>query len=259
MPMLGVLPVVHASTGVFGYTAKGGNTTNSGSPIKCNYSLLANAYILSFTVYVNNPSPSSSEWIEVGIYNGNVLIEYNKTLTDKFSTGWVTFTFPSVEWLEAGTYALAVKQITSSNSTPPTTTIYYDQGSLDQTGYIDWGTCGRTTDLENPWIYYGILSREYSEYVTYATSLSPSPPTYSGISYTTSCIGCVSTFSITVSDPVGLSKYIFSFDNGVSTLTNGTARAFSADPQTVYVNETLTSTLGATIRFQWFFNDTSNL
>jgi hypothetical protein len=62
-----------------------------------------------------------------------------------------------------------------------------------------------------------------------------------------------------VSDPVGLSKYIFSFDNGVGTLTNSTTSAFSADPQTVYVNETLTSTLGATIRFQWFFNDTNNL
>jgi hypothetical protein len=58
---------------------------------------------------------------------------------------------------------------------------------------------------------------------------------------------------------MGLSKYIFSFDNGVGALTNSTPVAFISDPQTPLVNETLTSTVGATIRFQWFFNDTSGL
>jgi hypothetical protein len=258
VPLLGALPVADASLGTFGYTKLGIYTTTSGSPVKCNYTLPVNAYILSFTIYINDPSPSSTEWVEVGIYNGTALIESNKTVTDRFSTGWVTFSFPYKEWFKAGNYGLAAKQITSSNSTPPTTTIYYDAGAPGQTVYIDAGVIGRTTNLPDPWgSSTGTLAREYSEYCTYTTTLAASPPTYSGITYSSACVGTQSTFGITVSDVIGLSKYIFSFDNGVGVLTNSTPVAFVSDPQTPLVNETLTGTVGATVRFRWFFNDTS--
>ena len=252
---------VDASVGRFGYTTRGAYATATGSAIGCNYTLPVNAYILSFTIYVNNPSPSPTEWLEVGIYNQSVLVEYNKTATDAFSTGWVTFTFPSpVGSFNAGNYYLSAKQITSSNLTAPTTTIYYDPGASGQTRYIDFNASGRTTNLPNPWgSSSGTLAREYSEYCTYTTTFTASPPTYSGITYSSTCVGSQSRFGITVLDALGLSKYIFSFDNGVGVLTNSTPVAFISDPQTPLVNETLTSAVGVTIRFEWFFNDTSGL
>jgi len=82
------------------------------------------------------------------------------------------------------------------------------------------------------------------------------PPTYSGITYSTTTAGTSCVFSITCNDKVGLSKYIFSFDNGVGVFTNNTAVSFTSTPQTVSVTKTLTATVGATIRFRWFFNDT---
>ena len=83
------------------------------------------------------------------------------------------------------------------------------------------------------------------------------PPTYSAVTYSTTTAGSTCVFSITCSDKVALSKYIFSFDNGVGSFTNNTAVAFTSNPQTVFASEKLTSAIGATIRFRWFFNDTS--
>ncbi len=84
------------------------------------------------------------------------------------------------------------------------------------------------------------------------------PPTYASITHSTTVAGNPCTFSITCSDNAGLSKYIFSFDNGIGSFTNSTALAFTSNPQTISVTKTLTATVGATIRFRWFFNDTSN-
>jgi uncharacterized protein YkwD len=84
-------------------------------------------------------------------------------------------------------------------------------------------------------------------------------PTASTIDRSTSEAGASAVFSARIQDANGLSKYIFSFDNGQGTFTNTSATALSGNPAWANVTRTLTSTVGATIRYRWFFNNTYNV
>ena len=85
------------------------------------------------------------------------------------------------------------------------------------------------------------------------------PPTVSNIGRSTSEAGASAVFSAKMQDAHGLSKHIFSFDNGQGTFANTSATAFSGNPAWANVTITLTSTVGATIRYRWFFNNTNNV
>lgn len=81
-------------------------------------------------------------------------------------------------------------------------------------------------------------------------------PTFSGISTSTTEAGATCYFNITANDNVALSHYIFSTNN-TGSWVNDTATAFSVTPETVSVSKTLTITVGATVGYQWFINDTA--
>lgn len=85
------------------------------------------------------------------------------------------------------------------------------------------------------------------------------PPTALTIDRSTSEVGASAVFSAKMYDAHGLSKYIFSFDNGQGTFINTSATALSGNPAWANVTRTLTSTVGATIRYRWFFNNTYNV
>lgn len=104
------------------------------------------------------------------------------------------------------------------------------------------------------------INKWYQEVRTVYVSVGvdTTPPTFSLVTTSQTTAGSPSSFGVTWSDNVGLSKYIFSFDNGVGSFANISTSAFSTNPQTISITETLNPTVGATIRYRWFANDTSN-
>jgi len=92
--------------------------------------------------------------------------------------------------------------------------------------------------------------------VNVAWAEDTTPPSYSGLSYSTTLGGSSCTFKITWQDNVGLSHYIFSWNFGEG-WQNTTTTAFTSNPQTVSVTKTLPAA-GTTVSFRWYANDTSN-
>ena len=84
------------------------------------------------------------------------------------------------------------------------------------------------------------------------------PPTYSDNSTNSTIAGTNIKHSLKWNDTVGLSGYIFSFDNGTGTLVNDSWVAFTTNPDWSNVTKTVNSTVGATIRWCVYANDTSN-
>jgi len=88
----------------------------------------------------------------------------------------------------------------------------------------------------------------------------PAPtPTASNIGYTSSTAGSSCVFHAKMTDATGLSEYIFSFDNGLGYFVNDSAVSFTANPAWANTTKTLTSVVGATVRFQWFFDNTNGI
>jgi hypothetical protein len=81
------------------------------------------------------------------------------------------------------------------------------------------------------------------------------PPTYSLNSSNSTWNGTIVMHSMKWADDYGLSGYIFSFDNGTGTLVNDTWTAFSGSWSNV--TKTVNSTVGSTIRWCVYANDTS--
>ena len=84
------------------------------------------------------------------------------------------------------------------------------------------------------------------------------PPAYSLNSTNSTLAGTPVEHRLKWLDNVGLSGYIFSFDNCTGTLTNDTWTAFSSNPDWSNVTKTINSTVGCTIRWCVYVNDTSN-
>jgi len=82
-------------------------------------------------------------------------------------------------------------------------------------------------------------------------------PTYSNAATNTTQANSTCLFSTLWSDDVGLSHYIFSTNN-TGTWSNETAVAFVANPDWSNATKTLSSTIGLTIGWIFFANDTSN-
>ena len=83
------------------------------------------------------------------------------------------------------------------------------------------------------------------------------PPTYSGLTTSTTVAGASCSFGITANDNVSLSKYIFGTNN-TGAWVNNTAVAFGGTPKTVAVAKTLISIVGKKVGYRWYMNDTSN-
>jgi len=76
--------------------------------------------------------------------------------------------------------------------------------------------------------------------------------TYSSTTHVTFC-----DFGVTVTDNVDLSHYIFSTNN-TGVWVNGTTTAFASNPQTVSISKVLNGSVGVTVQWLWYANDTSD-
>jgi len=83
-------------------------------------------------------------------------------------------------------------------------------------------------------------------------------PTYSLNSTNSTLAGTPVEHRLRWQDSVGLSGYIFSFDNCTGTLVNDTWTVFSSNPDWSNVTKVINSTVGCTIRWYVYANDTSN-
>jgi len=84
-------------------------------------------------------------------------------------------------------------------------------------------------------------------------------PRFSGNSTNSTLAGTAVSHNLYWTDNVGLSYAIFSFDNCTGTLENDTTWvAFTANPDWSNVTKTINSTVGCTIRWKIYANDTSN-
>lgn len=82
-------------------------------------------------------------------------------------------------------------------------------------------------------------------------------PMYSGSATSSQTAGSASNFSINFAD-YSLGYYIFAFDNGTGTLTNGTSVSMAgASSYAASIIKNINSTSGTLIRWQWWVNDSS--
>jgi hypothetical protein len=85
-----------------------------------------------------------------------------------------------------------------------------------------------------------------------------SPLTYSLNSTNSTLAGTNILHSLKWSDETGLSGYIFSFDNGTGNFVNDSWTAFNSNPDWSNVTKYVPSTIGTTIRWCVYANDTDN-
>jgi len=193
----------------------------------------------------------SSDWISVSGSTDNVggkVIAYAWSTTDSYS------------WNGTGTNKFADLMNVEFEINPSVTNTYLDSIAGTPQNLMGLTYAKGNTRVIIQDVYGNTLSPPMNNAtVTYTTPIIPKPPTYSGITKNTSYAGFPCTFSIIWQDKVALSKYIFSFDNGVGYFTNSTATAFTSNPQVVSVTKTLTAKVGTTVRYQWYANDTSSL
>ena len=128
----------------------------------------------------------------------------------------------------------------------------------DQDGFCDspydlvsGTTCTIGVDCSNN-VDYLALSDEYVP--------DTIPPTYSLNSTNSTIVGTPVLHSLKWTDNRGLSGYIFSFDNCTGTFVNDTWVAWSGVPTEAWSNVTkvINDTVGCTIRWKVYANDTSN-
>jgi parallel beta-helix repeat protein len=105
-----------------------------------------------------------------------------------------------------------------------------------------------TINATGPNIDYLPLSDEYSV----------GAPTYSLNSTNSTVAGTPIMHSLYWTDDAGLSGYIFSFDNCTGTLVNNSFVSFSGTTNWSNVTKMINSTIGCTIRWCVYANDTSN-
>ncbi len=83
-------------------------------------------------------------------------------------------------------------------------------------------------------------------------------PTWSNNATNSTTAGTWVNHSVVLSDNIGLDYYIFEFDNGTGTPSNDTAVDISGTSYIANTTKLINSTIGSTIRWRYYFNDTSN-
>lgn len=134
----------------------------------------------------------------------------------------------------------------------------YTDGNLESSG--DSGDTW-SSDISRDFMFevWGAVTIVKSNIAQITVSPPASAPTASNIGYTSSTAGSSCVFHAKMMDAVGLSEYIFSFDNGLGWFSNDSAVAFTANPAWANTTKTLTSAVGVTVRFRWFFSNTYGL
>jgi hypothetical protein len=151
--------------------------------------------------------------------------------SEETSSGWVNDTCTS---FSGGTWSNTTKTINSTEGATVAWCVYANDTSNN------WNS----TSCSNPF-----------SYVT--TAADTTKPTYSLNSTNSTTAGTPVLHSLNWTDDVGLSGYIFSFDNCTGSLDNETWASFSGGTWSNFT-ETVNSTSGCTIRWCFYANDTSN-
>jgi len=118
--------------------------------------------------------------------------------------------------------------------------------------------CNYVNDTSSNW--NNSCSTPYN-YITTEAQIDSTAPTYSDNSTNSTIAGQDILHSLQWTDETGLETtggYIFSFDNGTGTFTNDTWVAFTTNPDWSNVTKSVNSTVGTTIQWQVFANDTSD-
>jgi len=181
----------------------------------------------------------------------------NRNTTNPFNIYFINST---------GTYVNQnISLVSGSSLTANTTALYVNSGNAslyeDGVSVSNPRTTTFSTELHN---YTGNITgnQNYtsnSSSLTFFVNIVPDnvPPTYS-LNFTNSSVaGTAVMHSLNWTDNIGLSGYIFSFDNCTGTLTNDTWTSFSGNTWS-NVTKTINSTTSCTIRWCVYANDTSN-
>lgn len=107
-------------------------------------------------------------------------------------------------------------------------------------------------------------SKEYGTtslrpYVNITYTIDENPPTYSNANHNTTTNGTLANFSITYEDDFALEpngQWIFATNN-TGEWTNEAVTNFTSTPQAISTIKTLNSTVGTTIAYRWYANDSS--
>ena len=92
---------------------------------------------------------------------------------------------------------------------------------------------------------------------TLTSSSDTTSPTINYITKSTTSANASCIFQCQISDDTALAYYIYSTNNTGQWL-NDTRTAFTTNPQTISVTKTLNDTVGVTVSFKWYANDTLN-
>jgi len=162
------------------------------------------------------------------------------------------------------------------NSTSKTMTMYYSNSTVPKTvlasnvqGWSDsnWNPYNNSISISNE---YTGATNEYVENLTVrkvflnginyyiGSEETSTQPTYSLNSTNSTLAGTPVSHNLKWTDNTGLSGYIFSFDNCTGTLVNNSFVSFSGTTNWSNVTKTINSTVGCTIQWKVYANDTSN-
>jgi len=198
-----------------------------------------------------------------GSYKGrdNITGTYNFTVN---SNGLLRFNFSTSNNINH-TYPVFHIKDTTSTASSYKDHIWYKNYSQSNT----WQQLTNYTDFviqDGNSTYFGYnytlllinktLGSDYEFWISNSTE--PVPPQYFDSSVNSTLNGTTVEFRLRWTDNVGLSGYIFSFDNCTGSLSNITEGSLSGTEDWANITRVINDTLGCTIRWKVYANDTSN-
>jgi len=126
-------------------------------------------------------------------------------------------------------------------------------GYLDEVAFSD---INRSTS----WIYAEYISQKdiMNAYGSSETSSDTTPPQWFNNYTNSTTAGSTINHSVNWTDNVNLSSYIFSFDNGNGTFLNDSFVNFTGTANQSNITKVVNSTVGSTIQWKVYANDSSN-
>ncbi|MGY4884634.1 MAG: right-handed parallel beta-helix repeat-containing protein [Nanobdellota archaeon] len=218
-----------------GYTLISSNNVQNATTVGTNN----NYYVWFRFEFHSNQSVGTINWINLGFIGsengdaGATLYVYNWTSNSRQSIGVIPAARGVLQLNVTSTYG--IQSIVGANGNI-TLIADSDSDTFDGGEYI------------------------YVDYVNMTIDYTPdsTPPTYSLNSTNNTVAGQPTKFSINVTDNAALHPnggYIFEFDNGNGTFYNNSFVLFTTTPSWANVTKTLNSTVGTTVRYRWYFND----
>jgi hypothetical protein len=232
------LTSVYNSTGTWVQFAVRGNQSKTGHTLTeyADYAYLNVSYTPSpTTINVTLNSPQNNTWNT----SQNIIHTYTPYIISGAFANCSLYTNKTGSWAYTASNATTI-----TNNTPNTITYNYAGDYAN----IQWNVyCYNTT---------GSVSN-YST-VNFTLKIDTTPPTYSSNSTNSTLAGTSVTHSLYWQDNFNLSGYIFSFDNCTGSLVNDSWVAMTGVANWSNVTKTINTTIGCTISWCVYANDTSN-